>query len=233
MLKIKDLCVEADEKKILNNVSLEIKKGTFHVLLGPNGSGKTTLAKTIMGLDHHKLKKGQIIFGQEDITKLKPEERAKLGIALTFQHPPAIKGVKLSEFLNRISKTDAYKKYLTTDLLERQVNVGFSGGELKHSELAQVFATEPKFIIFDEVDSGIDMKRLETITKMIKEWISPDNSALVITHNPRVIELLKPDIIDILLDGKITCSTNNWNEIYCTITKYGYEKCKECKLSAD
>jgi Fe-S cluster assembly ATP-binding protein len=230
MLKISNLFTEADSKKILSNINLQINKGELHVLLGPNASGKTTLAKTIMGL--HQIKKGQINFNRKNITGLKPEKRAKLGIALTFQHPPTIKGVKFSEFLERINKGQSYKHYAPKQLLERDVNVKFSGGEQKFSELAQVFALNPKFIIFDEIDSGVDIKGLEKITKMIKSWFSGQKSALVITHSGSVLEFLKPDMIHILLNGRLICSSSDWKKVWKTIKRHGYEKCKECKLFA-
>ncbi|MBW2975818.1 ABC transporter ATP-binding protein [Candidatus Woesearchaeota archaeon] len=232
MLKIINLCADAGRKKILRNISLQAKKGELHVLIGPNASGKTTLSKVIMGLHQNQIKKGKIIFNGKDITGLKPEKRAKLGMALAFQHPPAIKGVKLSEFLEKISNRQDYRHYLPQHLLEREVNVKFSGGEQKFSELVQVFTLGPKLIIFDEIDSGVDIKGLEKITGMIKKWFSPEKSALVITHSGSVLEFLKPDMIHILLDGRIICSSSDWKKVWKTVKRHGYEKCKECELSA-
>ncbi|OYT33711.1 MAG: hypothetical protein B6U87_03045 [Candidatus Aenigmarchaeota archaeon ex4484_52] len=115
-------------------------------------------------------------------------------------------------------------------MCKSKINANFSGGEKKFSEITQVIATNPKFIIFDEVDSGVDLKNLEKIINIIKNWHSKNNSALVITHNPKVVELLKPDLIYVLLNGKIICSSNDWNKIYHTIKKYGYEKCEKCQM---
>jgi Fe-S cluster assembly ATP-binding protein len=232
VLKIKNLSVETNGKEVLHNVSLQIKKGELHILLGPNASGKTTLVKSIMGLPQYKIKKGQIIFNKKNITKLKPEKRVKLGITLAFQHPPAIKGVKLSKLLEKISKTQDYNQHLPSQVSDREINVGFSGGERKISELVQAFALNPKFIMFDEVDSGIDVKKLEKIAKMIKNWLSSHNSALIITHSGSILRFLKPKMTHVMLNGKIICSSSNWKIVWKTIKRYGYEKCKECELFA-
>ena len=235
MLKITNLCVEVGGKEILSDISLRIRRGETHVIVGPNASGKTTLAKTIMGLREYKIKGGGIYFNGREITGLKPEQRAKIGIALTFQHPPAIKGVKLSDFLRRIGNGCEHKKYVSSQLLEREINVNFSGGEQKFSELVQVLALNPKLIIFDEIDSGVDVKRLEQITGIIKDWLSRDRAALMVTHNATALEFLTPDIIHVLLNGKLIGSSNDWKKVWKTIKRHGYEKCKECekrKLSA-
>jgi len=224
MLKISDLTVEIGGEKKLDAISLEVKKGELHFLVGPNMSGKTTLAKTIVGL--HKARGGGISFEGKNITKLEPEKREKLGIAMAFQHPPAIKGLKTSDLFEKLGVTQ--QKYLTPQLLERDLNVKFSGGEQKLVELAQVFALNPTLIIFDEIDSGVDIKKLEKIVGMIKDWRSAGKSAIVITHSATILEFLKPDVIHVLVNGKLICSSHDWKNVWNTIKRHGYEKCENC-----
>jgi len=230
MLKITDLHVECEGKEIIKGISLQIKKGELHILLGPNGSGKTTLANAIIGLPNCKIKKGKILFCKKEVQNLKPEKRSKLGIAVTFQHPPAIKGVKLFQLFDKVSKNKTYKKIIPEHLLEREMNVGFSGGEKKLSELAQVVSLNPKFIIFDEVDSGTDVKNLQMIAKTIKKWLTKKRCALIITHQGTILKFLKPTFVHVLYDGKIVCSSKNWRKVWNTITRHGYEKCKKCRI---
>lgn len=228
LLEIKNLRVEGDGKEILKGVNLQIKEGEFQALLGPNGSGKTVLTQTILGNQKYKIIKGKILFEGKDITKFLPEKRAKLGMALAWQSPPKIKGVKLSQLLERISK----RKVEIEDgksLLEREVNFDLSGGEKKISELLQILVLNPKFVIFDEIDSGLDIKRLEKVAKIIKkEFIDKKFSVLLITHRGEILNFLKPDLTNVMLNGKIVCKSKDFKKVLKTIKKYGYEKCKEC-----
>jgi len=228
LLEIKNLRVEGDGKEILKGVNLQIKEGEFQALLGPNGSGKTVLTQTILGNQKYKIIKGKILFEGKDITKFLPEKRAKLGMALAWQSPPKIEGVKLSQLLERISK----RKVEIEDgksLLEREVNFDLSGGEKKISELLQILVLNPKFVIFDEIDSGLDIKRLEKVAKIIKkEFIDKKFSVLLITHRGEILNFLKPDLTNVMLNGKIVCKSKDFKKVLKTIKKYGYEKCKEC-----
>ena len=235
LLEIKNLEVKGNGKKILKGVNLEIKKGDVQVLLGPNASGKSTLCQAILGNPKYKITQGKILFKGKEITRLAPEKRVKLGLALSFQSPPTIKGVKLSQLLEKISNTGSLQfKKNEPHLLERDVNLDFSGGEKKISELLQVLSLNPKLVIFDEVDSGLDLKRVKKVAEMIKkELISKKISVLLITHSGTILNFLKPRITNIMVSGKIICKEKNYQKVLKTIKKYGYEKCKKCPLLAD
>jgi Fe-S cluster assembly ATP-binding protein len=232
MLEIRNLSVKVDDKNILKKISLEIKKGEVHALLGPNASGKSTLAQVIMGFPDYKIIGGKIIFKGKNITNLPIEERAKLGISLVFQHPPIIKGVRLSKLLEKISrqKIDVKEFSIKPDLLEREINVGFSGGERKLSEIIQIISLSPSFAIFDELDAGLDIEGLEKLAIVIKDKLLSNNvSILLITHRGDILRFIRPDVAHVMLNGEIVCSSKNWEEIWNVIRRYGYEKCKECK----
>lgn len=233
MLKIENLSVDVHGKDILRRISLEIKKGELHALLGPNASGKSTLAYAVMGFPEYNITEGRMYFKGKDITGLSIEERVNLGITLAFQHPPTIKGVKLSKLLEKISKrtVDVKQFPVTSDLLEREINVGFSGGERKLSEIIQIISLNPSFVVFDELDAGLDIENLERLTSVVKDkLLNNDVSILLITHRGNVLRFLRPDIAHVMLDGEIVCSSQDWRKIWKTIVRYGYEKCKECKL---
>ena len=233
MLKIKNLCVSVNNKEILRNVNVEIKRNEIQALLGPNASGKSTLAYTIMGMPNYKITKGKIFFEGKNITRLPPEKRSKLGIALAFQTPPTIKGVKLSKLLEKISMKKINEKEIGIDhqLLERDINVGFSGGEKKLSEIIQIFSLNPKLVILDEIDSGLDIKKVEKLTTLIRDKLLNNVSILLITHRDNILRSFDPDVVNVMLDGEIVCKSKNWRKIWKTITRYEYEKCRECRLS--
>lgn len=232
VLEIKNLKVKANDKEILKGIDLRIKRGEIQALLGPNASGKTSLCHAILGNPKYKITQGKIFFGGKDITKFPPEKRVKLGIALAWQAPPAIKGVKLSQLLEKVSQK-RFKISEGKELLEREINVDFSGGEKKISELLQVLALSPKLVIFDEIDSGLDIKRVGKVAKLIKkEFINKDISVLLITHWGQILKFLTPDITNVMVDGKIICKEKDYEKVLKTIKKYGYEKCKECPFLA-
>ena len=232
LLEIKKLRVKGDKREILKEINLRIKKGEIQALLGSNASGKSTLAQVILGNPKYKAIQGKILFEGRDITKLPPEKRVKMGIALAWQSPPVIKGIKLFQLLKKISPQEI-KIPDGQMLLEREINLDFSGGEKKISELLQILALKPKLVIFDEIDSGLDIKKLEMVAKIIKkELVDKNISVLLITHWGQILEFLKPNITNVILDGKIICQGKDFKKILRTIKKYGYEKCKKCPLLA-
>jgi Fe-S cluster assembly ATP-binding protein len=229
LLKIEDLEAKSQDKVILKGLNLEVASGETHALLGPNASGKSTLAKVLLGNPKYKVTRGRIIFNGKDIAKLSPEKRVKLGLALAWQSPPAIKGIKLADLLKKISK-NATDIGTGKELLDREVNVDFSGGERKISELLQILAQKPKLVVFDEIDSGLDIVKLETVAKIIiKEFIKKGIAILVITHSGEILNFLKPKKMNILIDGRISRGEDNYKTVLATIKKYGYEKCRHCK----
>lgn len=232
LLKIQNLAVKANEKEILKGINLQMKRGEVRAILGPNASGKSTLAHTILGNSKYKIIKGKIFFEGKEITNFSPEKRADLGIALAWQSPPTIKGVKLSQLLGKISRKEIKVKE-GKELLEREINLDFSGGEKKISELIQILSLKPKLVIFDEIDSGLDIKKVEMVAETIKkELIDKGFSVLIITHWGQILSYLKPDFVNVMINGEIICQEKDYKKVLKTIKKYGYEKCRECPFLA-
>jgi Fe-S cluster assembly ATP-binding protein len=239
LLEIKNLTVATDRAIILKDVSLKLKEGEVQALLGPNASGKSTLAQVILGNPKYKIKQGKIFFLGKDITKLSSSSRAKRGIALAHQYPPAIPGVKLSRLLDKISEMrknnwqdNGFKKEEFKDsFLNREVNVNFSGGEKKMSELLQILVLKPRLVVFDEIDSGLDLKKIKKAAEIIKrELIKKKITVLFITHSGDILKFLNPGMTNIMLKGKIICQQKDYKKVLRTIKRYGYEKCKKGKL---
>ena len=230
LLEIKNLKVSGDGKEILRGINLNIKKGEIQALLGPNASGKSTLAQVILGNPNFRITEGRIFFNKKNITRFSPEKRVKTGIALTWQNPPAVKGVKLSKLCSRIHSNIKEGEYL----LDREVNVDLSGGEKKISEILQILALKPKLVIFDEIDSGLDLKKIKKVAEIIKkELLAKRVSILLITHSGEILNFLKPNITNVMVQGKIICKSKDYKKVLETIKKYDYEKCKKCKLLTD
>jgi Fe-S cluster assembly ATP-binding protein len=231
LLKIENLWGKTKEKEILRGINLNIKEREIHALLGPNASGKTTLGLTIAGLPSYQIEEGKIFFEGKDITSLLPEERAKKGLAVCFQHPPTIRGLLLGTLLERIApqkKTD-----LGEELLSREVNLDFSGGEKKFSEIIQIINLDPKLVIFDELDSGLDLENLEKLARLVKEKLLENGRALLlISHHPEIFRFLQPDFVHVMIEGRIIHTSQDFKEVWKTIEKYGYEKCKNCPFLA-
>jgi Fe-S cluster assembly ATP-binding protein len=244
MLEIKDLTVEVEGKEIIRNLNLNIESGEVHVLFGPNGCGKTTLLMTILGYPNYKVKKGRITLKGGDITDLPTNERVKLGMGMSFQHPPEIRGVRLGDMVNiaqgkKEGKIDegmialARRLNISIEFLNRDVNLGFSGGEVKRSEILQLLAQSPDFIMFDEPDSGVDVENIELIGEIMSELLErhkrPSERAragLIITHSGFVMQYIKADRAHVMLNGQIACSGMP-DEITKHIMEEGFEKCVE------
>ncbi|WP_457743020.1 Fe-S cluster assembly ATPase SufC [Thermococcus sp.] len=220
MLKVENLRVSVENREILKGVNLEVLPGEFHVIMGPNGSGKSTLALTIAGHPKYRVVEGRLLFNGEDITALGPDERARRGILLAFQVPPEVEGVKIIEFLQQVlvelkgmDPVEAYdlvvKKakelWFREEDLHRYVNVGFSGGERKRLELLQAILIEPKLLILDEPDSGVDVDSLSIISRKIDELYRKGTAVLLITHYGRILEHLEKDKlkVHVMKDGRI------------------------------
>ncbi|MBQ3297420.1 MAG: Fe-S cluster assembly ATPase SufC [Bacilli bacterium] len=224
VLEIKNVyCSITDSNlNILKGLSLKIKEGETHVIMGPNGTGKSTLAKAIMGHYKYSITKGDILIDKESILNLTVDERAKKGLYLCMQDPTVIEGVSNSEFLRTAlssktgTKVNLYsfitdmekamrEVELDSNMLHRSLNMGFSGGEKKKNEILGLKVLKPKYIILDEIDSGLDVDSLRIVCKNIKQYMkeNKDASLLIITHYPRILEYLKPDYVHILKDGKI------------------------------
>lgn len=237
LLKVENLKVEGEKKEILKGVSFNIKEGEIIALLGPNGSGKTVLAQTIIGNKKYKVKDGRIVFQNKNILTWPPEKRLQAGIVLAWQNPPKIKGINFKDFLKYLIKNkkdkENFKNYgfNISSILNNDLNTNISGGEKKISELLQVLTLKPKLVIFDEIDSGLDMKNLKKIGEVIKkELINKKVAIIFITHNGHILNYFKPKRTLVMLEGKIICQSKDYRKILRTIKKYGYEKCKKCSL---
>jgi Fe-S cluster assembly ATP-binding protein len=241
MLHIEDLHVKVGEKEVLHDINLHISEGETHVLLGPNGSGKTTLLMTIMGFSNYTITEGKIQFKGEDVTKMHAHERAKRGIGMLFQRPPTISGLKLGKLLTAISQTKdenitklAESVHMDT-FLERDINKGFSGGEIKRSEVLQLMIQKPDFIMLDEPESGVDLENISLIGTAIGSLLEKDRhiikrqkSGLVITHTGYILDYLETDRGHVMCDGQIKCHGNP-REILQDIKQRGYKECLECR----
>ncbi|MDI6642729.1 MAG: ABC transporter ATP-binding protein [Candidatus Hodarchaeaceae archaeon] len=232
ILTIKDLTVKIAGKRVLNGVNLEVPEGETHVLLGPNGSGKTSLIMSILGFPSCRIISGKIKFNGTDITTMPIDKRTKLGIGVAFQNPPPIRGVKMGDVLRHLAKgeVDEIKLAGTTnipvDFFNRDLNLGFSGGELKRSEVLQVLAQRPSFAIFDEPDSGVDVENLEVIGKAINEFLK-GRSGLLITHLGHILRYVKADVAHVMFYGTVACSGEP-TRILNQIMKQGYKWCERC-----
>jgi len=232
ILTIEDLTVKIAGKKVLNGLNLEVPEGETHVLLGPNGSGKTSLIMSILGFPSCRISSGRIRFNGTDITAMPTNERARLGIGVAFQNPPPIKGVRLGDVFRHLAKGEADEIKLTRttnipmEFLERDLNVGFSGGELKRAEIFQLLAQRPSFAIFDEPDSGVDVENLKIIGKAISEFLKR-RSGLLITHLGHILRYVRADVAHVMFYGVIACSGEP-SKIFNLIMKRGYKWCEKC-----
>ena len=232
LLEIKGLTVEVSGKRVLDDVNLQIGKGEVHVLFGPNGSGKSTLLMSILGFPAYKAVSGEIIFKGKNIMNLPINERVKLGINVAFQNPPAIRGVKLGEIIGRWipdqNKMNSLleKVNFPSEFLKRDVNLGFSGGEIKKSEILQMLAQGGDFLMMDEPDSGVDVENLRLVGRVIDDMLK-DRSGLIITHQGHILRFVNADMAHVLIKGTIVCSGKP-TKILSQILREGYGWCLKC-----
>jgi len=242
-LIIKNLRVGIEGKEILKGISLEIKRGEIHAIMGPNGSGKSTLAYALMGHPKYEIIEGEVIYKDKNILELSPDERAKLGLFLAFQHPLEIDGVRLSTFLwqsyvkkfensNKKPNIIEFRKELKNalinagmkeDMIDRFLNVGFSGGEKKRTEIVQMAVLKPEIAILDEIDSGLDIDAVRIVSENVNRLVKENNMGiLIITHYQRILNYIKPDYVYVLIDGKIV--DNGDYKLAEELEKEGYSK---------
>ena len=246
MIEIKNLHVNVEKKEILKGISLEVKPGELHVIMGRNGSGKSTLANVLAGKDKYEVLKGSITFDGGNLLDLSPEERACAGLFLSFQYPVSIPGVNMMYFLkaavNAVRKSQGNDEMDAVDFLamireklkimaldesfiHRPVNDGFSGGEKKRNEILQMITLEPRLAILDETDSGLDIDALKIVAQGVNDYRSPDRSFILITHYQRILNYMQPDFVHVLMNGKLVKSGNM--ELAKELEKKGYSWIEE------
>ncbi len=239
LLEIENLSVSVEGKELLKDVNLSLDKGETRMLFGENGSGKTSLLMAIMGLGNYRIESGRIIFKGKDITNLPPYERAKMGIGIMFQRPPTIRGLKVRQILDLIRHDGSNPEELAaqlnfTQFLDRDLNLGFSGGELKRAELLQLMAQDPDLVLLDEPESGVDLVNISLIGEAIRKLLQKDlhrkreKAGLIITHSGFILDYVEADKGCVLVNKTIWC-TGNPHEILEGIRKNGYEGCLTCQ----
>jgi Fe-S cluster assembly ATP-binding protein len=238
LFEIQDLHVAVEGKKVLNGVNLKVNRGEVHAIMGRNGTGKTTLAYTLMGHPKYEVLSGKIILDGEELTTLKPEERAKKRLFLAFQYPVAIPGVSVASFLRASLKSvrggevqpAQFRTLIREELkalgipesfMTRSLNEGFSGGEKKRLETLQLRLLKPKMAVLDETDSGLDIDALRIVSENLQEYRNPERGMLVITHYQRMLNYIKPDVVHVFGSGKILESGGP--ELALKLEEQGYE----------
>ena len=246
MLQIRNLHAAIADKEILKGINLEVKKGEIHAIMGPNGSGKSTLSSVLVGNPNYEVTEGSVLFEGQDLLELEPEERAHLGLFMSFQYPVEIPGVSMVNFmraaLNEKRKAQGLDPIPAAEFLElmkqkrelveldnklasRSVNEGFSGGEKKRNEIFQMAMLEPKLAILDETDSGLDIDALRIVAKGVNELRSPENATIVITHYQRLLDYIRPDYVHVLYKGRIVRSGGP--ELALELEQKGYDWIKD------
>ncbi|HGF7631415.1 TPA: Fe-S cluster assembly ATPase SufC [Enterococcus faecium] len=227
VLEIKNLHVSIEEKEILKGVNLTMKTGEIHAIMGPNGTGKSTLSAAIMGNPNYEVTEGEILFDGKNVLDLEVDERARLGLFLAMQYPSEIPGITNAEFMraainakrdenDKISVMAFLKKLdekmallnMPEEMAERYLNEGFSGGEKKRNEILQLLMLEPTFAILDEIDSGLDIDALKVVAKGVNEMRGDTFGALIITHYQRLLNYITPDVVHIMMEGRVVMTGN-------------------------
>jgi Fe-S cluster assembly ATP-binding protein len=244
LLKIEDLHVSVGDREILRGIDLTIEEGETHVLLGPNGGGKSTLLNTIVGMPGYRITQGRIEFKGADLADLEIDERARLGIGIAFQRPPSVRGVKLRQMLEVAAAGDLAEDTVAAldaelnlgHMLERDVNMGFSGGEAKRSEMAQLLAQRPALALFDEPESGVDLDNIAVVGSAMNALLKGEeriterrHAGLIITHTGHILEFVNADVGHVLYNGRLACKGNP-RDLIEEIASHGYDKCVECAL---
>jgi len=242
LLEVKNLHVSVDGKQILNGLDLTVNKGEVHAIMGPNGSGKSTLAHVLAGRPGYEVTKGEVLYKGKDLLAMNPEERAREGVFLAFQYPVEISGVSNVYFLKaaanairkhrgqpeldaidflQLVKEKAKVVDIDESLIKRPVNEGFSGGEKKRNEIFQMAVLDPALAILDETDSGLDIDALRIVAAGVNQLRSPDRSMVLVTHYQRLLDYIVPDVVHVLLDGRIVKSGGK--DLALELEKKGYE----------
>ena len=247
-LEIKDLHVSIDGKEIIKGVTLTVKQGEIHAIMGPNGTGKSTLAYTLMGHPSYQVTKGEVHFKGQNLLELEPDERSRLGIFLAFQYPISISGVTVANFLRTainsrrraVNKEDKgipipeFRKLLKErmEMLKmdqafagRYLNEGFSGGEKKRAEILQMATLRPEIAILDETDSGLDIDALRVVSEGVNTLTGPDLGVLVITHYQRLLNYIKPNFVHVMMGGRIVESGDA--DLALSLEEHGYDWIKD------
>ena len=251
MLRIEDLHVKIGDREVLRGINLHIAENETFILFGPNGSGKTTLLMTLMGFGNYEITSGRILFRGQDITHASIYERARLGIGMSFQRPPTIHGLKTRHLVTMCARgreidVEGMAQKLNKDpFLDRDINAGFSGGEIKRSELLQLMAQNPYLLLFDEPESGVDLENMKLIGATVRDVLSggiePNPvtskkqqrvrkrpvSGLIITHTGYILEYVNADRGQVLYNGHLCCEANP-RDILDHISQYGYQECVRC-----
>jgi Fe-S cluster assembly ATP-binding protein len=243
LLVVEDLCVTVGDREILRGVDLVIGEGETHVLLGPNGGGKTTLLNTIVGLPGYRVTQGRILFKGVDLAGLDIDERARMGIGVAFQRPPAVRGIKLRQLIE-VAADGRFDEAMLADLvgelslenmIDRDVNMGFSGGEMKRSEMAQLLAQAPDLTLFDEPESGVDLDNIAVVGAAMTRLLKAERagmskrSGLIVTHTGHILEYVNADVGHVLYGGRLACRGNP-RDLIDEIGRHGYDKCGECAI---
>ncbi len=242
MLKVQDLWVSVGDRQVLKGVNFSMNYGEINVLFGPNGAGKTTFMMALMGFPRYNLERGRIYFKGEDITDKDLYERSRLGLGISFQRPPTVRGVTLRKIMEIITNGGSSEESIKENIerlnlsghLDRGLNDGFSGGEMKRSELLQLMVQRPELVLIDEPESGVDIENIALVGEAINSLIGkdkvkdPKRGAIIITHTGYILDFVNADKGYIIFDGNLVCRGNP-RDILSEIKKHGYRRCAECR----